>query len=141
MLNCLSFFAALSEIPFAPYDPLDCCLVSVLFQFQILFQFKSLFLYELIWCTNYPNSYFSLALKFYLRVLFLCKYPQTFQLLNHCWKHSNLAWWRQILSWCVCWFEKAFDTTDHNILLLKLDQYGVRGTANEWLAQHLKNRK
>ena len=36
---------------------------------------------------------------------------------------------------------KAFDTLNHDILLEKLDKYGIRGICNDWFRSYLKDRK
>ena len=43
--------------------------------------------------------------------------------------------------WVFLDFQKAFDTVNHDILLKKLEHYGIRDKSNKWLRSFLEGRK
>ena len=61
-------------------------------------------------------------------------------LLNHCGESNNKPI-PEITLAIFCDLSKAFDVIRHDILLKKLDTYGIRGIANKWFENYLTDRK
>ena len=61
-------------------------------------------------------------------------------LLNHVSEASNKIN-RELTMAIFIDLKKAFDTISHKILLNKLERYGIRGVANDWLKSYLTDRK
>ena len=65
----------------------------------------------------------------------------TMAVLNHLeYVYDNLDQGNTVVSIFMD-FSKAFDCIDHQLLLQKLQCYGIRGIAHDWLASYLSNRK
>jgi hypothetical protein len=48
--------------------------------------------------------------------------------------------WKKLVGGIFCVLKKAFDSFEHDILLSKLECYGIRGKFNELIKSYLNNR-
>ena len=51
------------------------------------------------------------------------------------------SWWKRYAISIFIDFKRSFDTVDHEILLNKLDHYGIMGHANEFFRSYLPKRR
>jgi len=61
-------------------------------------------------------------------------------LLNHCAEVNNKKDSEFTIA-VLCDLSKAFDVISHDILLHKLNIYGIRGIVSEWIKDYLSDRK
>ena len=52
-----------------------------------------------------------------------------------------MLWWKKVFLGIFVDLLKAFDTVDHEILITKLEKYGIRGKNLLWVKGYLLNRK
>ena len=62
------------------------------------------------------------------------------QLRNKCASDNNLKP-KHLTAAILCDLSKAFDVINHNILIRKLDHYGIRGIAKTWMVNYLSKIK
>ena len=112
--------------------------------------------------SNYrPISTLPFISKIYEKIMFkrLCKFFSRYDILNSsqygfrekmstedalidfcCYIYDSI----ELNKYCICTyvdFKKAFDTVSHDVLLAKLEHFGVRGEALQWFQTYLDQRK
>ena len=61
-------------------------------------------------------------------------------LLNHCAKSTSKQDPEYTLS-IICDLSKAFDVINHDILLTKMNSFGIRGIVGDWFRSYLSDRR
>ena len=107
--------------------------MKILLQIEIASQ-----IYSMIFFVNVGSRLYSFLTKYKQKAVWFQKrplYKPCIDLINKYFDNDYLV--------CGVFInlQKAFDTINHEILLVKLDFYGIRGLANSWLKSFFENRK
>ena len=98
-------------------------------------------IFEKVMCLRIRNHFENYNLLYNLQFGFREKHSTNHAVVNMVQKIQESINGNKIAIGIFIDLQKAFDTVNHEILINKLDSYGIRGVAKNWIKSYLTNRQ